>query len=60
MIDCQKCFHLDIIRVDPLKDQLSCAGNILEIQSMAMKVLCYFASSQGQLITRDDLREHVW
>jgi len=60
MIDCQKSFKLGNICVEPLNDQLSCEQKQLEIQSMAMKVLCYFASNQGELITRDNLREHVW
>jgi len=56
----QQPIKLDAIIVDPMKDQLSHNGEVIDVQSMAMKVLCYFANNQGQLISRDDLRNNVW
>ncbi|NQZ11381.1 MAG: winged helix-turn-helix domain-containing protein [Algicola sp.] len=53
-------FQLANVRVDPATDELSCGDSTLTIQSMAMKVLCYFAANQGQVISRDCLREQVW
>ncbi len=60
MINFQQIFKLNTIIVDPNTDQLTANGTTLEIQSMAMKVLCYFAMNQDQLVTRDSLRENVW
>ena len=53
-------FQLAGITVDPQNDQLSCGEQTVTVQSMAMKVLCYFAANPTQVISRDCLREHVW
>lgn len=53
-------FRLGNIDVDPKTDQLKCADKQIEIQSMAMKVLCYFCEHSDRLITRDNLRDDVW
>ncbi|MCW8878584.1 MAG: winged helix-turn-helix domain-containing protein [Kangiellaceae bacterium] len=53
-------FQVGNVLVDPSADQLALAEQKIEIQSMAMKVLCFFASNGGKLVTRDDLRESVW
>ncbi len=53
-------FRLGSIDVDPNTDQLKCGNNQVEIQSMAMKVLCYFCHHSDRLITRDNLRDDVW
>jgi len=60
MMDFQQSFKLENIIVNPKTDQLSFNGTTLEIKSMAMKVLCYFANNQEKLISRDCLRENVW
>ncbi|MGS0536888.1 winged helix-turn-helix domain-containing protein [Pseudoalteromonas sp. SaAl2] len=60
MTDFQKTFQLANLTVEPTVDQLSCNGRSIEIQSMAMKILCYLASRVEQLVTRDDLRKYVW
>jgi len=59
-MDFQQSFKLENIIVNPKTDQLSFNGTTLEIKSMAMKVLCYFANNQEKLISRDCLRENVW
>lgn len=48
------------IEVDPKSDQLRCGDQLIEIQSMVMKVLGYFCHHSDRLITRDDLRQEVW
>lgn len=53
-------FRLGNIDVDPNTDQLKCGDVLIEIQSMAMKVLCYFCHNSERLITRDNLRDEVW
>ena len=53
-------FKLGNIEVDPNTDQLKCADELIEIQSMAMKVLCYFCENADGLVTRDHLRDNVW
>lgn len=53
-------FKLGKIEVDPNTDQLKCGEKLIEIQSMAMKVLCYFCHHSDRLITRDNLRDEVW
>ena len=53
-------FRVGNIDVDPKTDQLKCAEKQIEIQSMAMKVLCYFCEHSDRLVTRDNLRDDVW
>lgn len=53
-------FKLGNIDVDPKTDQIKCADKQIEIQSMAMKVLCYFCEHSDRLVTRDSLRDDVW
>lgn len=60
MTDFNKAFQLEKLTVDPTIDKLSCDGESIDIQSMAMRILCHLASRTGQLVTRDDLRNHVW
>ena len=60
MIDFQKTFQLSKLTVAPATDTLSLEAESIEIQSMAMKILSYLASHEGQLVTRDELRMHVW
>ncbi len=60
MSEFSDAFELGRITVAPKTDQLSYQEQTLEIQSMAMKVLCFFASHSDELISRDCLREQVW
>ncbi|MFY8329026.1 winged helix-turn-helix domain-containing protein [Pseudoalteromonas sp. ZZD1] len=60
MTDFNKAFQLEKLTVDPTIDKLSCDGESIDLQSMAMRILCHLASRTGQLVTRDDLRNHVW
>ncbi|QQX78878.1 winged helix-turn-helix domain-containing protein [Shewanella sp. KX20019] len=53
-------FRLGNIEVDPNTDQLKCDEQLIEIQSMAMKVLCYLCRHSERLISRDNLRDEVW
>lgn len=60
MHDNQQSFKLANITVHPATDEISCDGKTIEIKSMAMKVLCYFATRNDQVVSRDSLREDVW
>lgn len=55
-----KIFQLAEFKVEPTIDTVSFGNQSIAIKSMAMKILCYLASHEGQLVTRDDLRERVW
>ena len=60
MLDMQQPFKLANITINPATDEISFEGKTIEIKSMAMKVICYFASHPDQVISRDALREEVW
>lgn len=60
MIDTEQPFKLENITVNPKTDELSCNGTTIEIKSMAMKVICYFAKNKDIVISRDSLRDDVW
>jgi len=60
MIDTQQPFNLANVTINPTTDEISFEGQTIEIKSMAMKVICYFAARSDQVITRDNLREDVW
>ncbi|KTF18099.1 winged helix-turn-helix domain-containing protein [Pseudoalteromonas sp. H105] len=60
MIDFEQPFTIEAFIVNPKMDTLSYQGQTVEVQSMGMKVLCYLAKHQDKVISRDDLREHVW
>ncbi|MCJ8318892.1 MAG: winged helix-turn-helix transcriptional regulator [Colwellia sp.] len=60
MIDIQQPFKLANITITPTTDELSFDGKTIEIKSMAMKVICYFAIHKDEIISRDSLRENVW
>jgi len=60
MLDMQQPFKLGNITINPASDEISFEGNTIEIKSMAMKVICYFAAHPEQVISRDALREEVW
>ena len=60
MIDTQHPFKVANVTINPATDEISFEGKTIEIKSMAMKVICYFAEHNEQVITRDSLREDVW
>jgi|GEM_PF-3802461 len=60
MLDTKKPFKLANIIINPATDEISLDGKTIEIKSMAMKVICYFAALNEQVISRDNLREDVW
>lgn len=60
MIDTSKPFKLANVTINPATDEISLGGETIEIKSMAMKVICYFAENSEQVITRDNLRDDVW
>ncbi|KGJ86538.1 winged helix-turn-helix domain-containing protein [Colwellia psychrerythraea] len=60
MLDTNKPFKLANVTINPATDEITFDGNTIEIKSMAMKVICYFAAHSEQVITRDNLREDVW
>lgn len=60
MVDIQQTFQLNDIIVNPHTDQLSAHGVTIDVPSMAIKLLCYFAQNTGQLLTRDQLRDNIW
>lgn len=60
MIDTQQPFKLANVTINPATDEISLDGKTIEIKSMAMKVICYFAANNDQVISRDNLRDNVW
>jgi len=60
MIDAQQPFNIANITVHPKTDEMSCNGVTIEIKSMAMKMICLFASHHDEVVTRQNLRESIW
>jgi len=60
MIDKEKEFTIANIVISPKTDEISCDGNTIEIKSMAMKLICFFAEHHEQVVSRDYLRESLW
>jgi len=60
MIDTQQPFNIANITIYPKTDEMSCDGTTIEIKSMAMKMICFFASHHDEIITRDNLRANIW
>jgi len=60
MIDTQQPFNIANITIYPKTDEMSCDGVTIEINSMAMKMICFFASHHDEVITRDNLRVSIW
>ncbi|MCI2283810.1 winged helix-turn-helix domain-containing protein [Colwellia sp. MSW7] len=60
MIDTQQPFNIANITIYPKTDEMSCDGTTIEIKSMAMKMICFFASHHDEVITRDNLRASIW
>lgn len=60
MIDTQYPFNIAHITIHPKTDELSSDGVTIEIKSMAMKMICYFAEHHEAVITRDNLRNNIW
>ncbi len=60
MLDTQQPFKLANVTINPTTDEISFEGKTIEIKSMAMKVICYFAAHEDQVVSRDSLREEVW
>jgi DNA-binding winged helix-turn-helix (wHTH) protein len=60
MIDTQQTFYIADIAVFPTTDQLSYEGKTIEIKSMTMRLICFFANHQHEVVTRKDLRESIW
>lgn len=60
MIDTNKPFTISKTIIYPKTDEISFDGVTIEIKSMAMKLICYFAEHHNQVISRDNLRDMVW
>jgi DNA-binding winged helix-turn-helix (wHTH) protein len=60
MIDTQQPFEIGDITVYPKTDEMSCNGKTIEVKSMAMKMICFFASHHDEVITRKNLRDSIW
>lgn len=60
MIDKEKEFLIADITVHPRTDEISSNGVTVEIKSMAMKLLCFFAEHPEKVISRDCLRDNLW
>ena len=46
--------------LDAANEQLRKSGSTLKLPPQPFKVLSYLANHAGQLVTRQDLRDHVW
>jgi DNA-binding winged helix-turn-helix (wHTH) protein len=60
MINIDKPFKIAEINIYPQTDEISLDGVTIEIKSMAMKLICYFAVHPEQVISRDALRQDLW
>ena len=56
----QTRFILDDWRVTPAEGLLSRAEEVVRLEPKVMEVLVYFASRQGQVISREELERDVW
>jgi len=56
----QQRFSLDDWQVSPPEGSLLRDGEEVRIEPKVMEVLVYFASRQGEVITRDELEQDVW
>src|SRR5215469_14090523 len=46
--------------VDPLVDEVSGAGTRTKLEPRAMDLLVYLAGRPGEVVSVDELRDHVW
>src|SRR5207249_7561850 len=46
--------------LDLAAEELRKQGSSLKLQPQPFKILAYLASHSGELITRQELRDHVW
>lgn len=60
MIDIKQPFTIANIIIYPKTDEISCNGVTIEIKSMSMKMICYFAEHNEQIISRDNLKNILW
>ena len=60
MIDINQPFTIAEITIHPKTDEISCNGVSIEIKSMSMRVICYFAEHHEHVISRDDLKNVLW
>jgi DNA-binding winged helix-turn-helix (wHTH) protein len=60
MIDTQKPFTIANITIIPKTDEICCNGVTIEIKSMSMKIICYFAEHHEQIISRESLKNILW
>lgn len=60
MINIDKPFKIANIIIYPQTDEISLDSATIEIKSMTMKLICYFASHPEQIINRDNLRDDIW
>lgn len=60
MIDTQQTFYIADIAISPTTDEISYERKTIEIKSMTMRLICFFANHQHEVVTRKDLRENIW
>ncbi len=60
MIDVQQPFRIADITVFPKTDEVSCNGVTIEIKSMSMNIICFFAAHHEQVISRSRLKSILW
>ena len=56
MIDTQQPFKIANITIYPKTDEMSCEGGTIEINTMNMKLHCFFATHPDEVIPRDPLQ----
>src|SRR5215470_3402038 len=53
-------FNFGRFRLDLGRRQLSRDGNIVQLGSRAIDILCVLASAKGNMVTKDEIMERVW
>ncbi|WDE02553.1 winged helix-turn-helix domain-containing protein [Thalassomonas actiniarum] len=56
----EECFSIGRIKVLPQQDTLICGDKTITIQSMTTRLLCYMAEQPDKVISREDLKTHIW
>jgi DNA-binding winged helix-turn-helix (wHTH) protein len=60
MINIQYPFNIANLTIHSKTDEISCDGITIEVKSMSMKIICYFAEHHEQVISRENLKNILW
>lgn len=53
-------FKLNNVSIDPIANQVTRDGETLDVTPKVIQILQYFASSNGELVSYQDLADNVW